>query len=78
MSSISVCSIIRCWYGTSTPASHRTIGLTNNLKMILSKENGDSSTFRWRNVFSCINLFRILNKLDDERDLFFWNTFRLN
>lgn len=26
-------------------------------------ENGDSSTFRWRNVFSCINLLRILNKL---------------
>lgn len=26
-------------------------------------ENGDSSMFRWRNVFSCINLLRILNKL---------------
>lgn len=26
-------------------------------------ENGDSVTFRWRNVFSCINLLRILNKL---------------
>lgn len=26
-------------------------------------ENGDSSTIRWRNVFSCINLLRILNKL---------------
>ena len=26
-------------------------------------ENGDSVVFRWRNVFSCINLLRILNKL---------------
>ncbi|CAF0731843.1 unnamed protein product [Brachionus calyciflorus] len=26
-------------------------------------ENGDMSIFRWRNVFSCINLLRILNKL---------------
>jgi len=26
-------------------------------------ENGDSSIYRWRNVFSCINLLRILNKL---------------
>ncbi len=26
-------------------------------------ESGDSSVFRWRNVFSCINLLRILNKL---------------
>ncbi|RNA22304.1 striatin-interacting [Brachionus plicatilis] len=26
-------------------------------------ENGDSSIFRWRNVFSCINLLRVLNKL---------------
>lgn len=26
-------------------------------------ENSDSSTIRWRNVFSCINLLRILNKL---------------
>ena len=26
-------------------------------------ENGDSSVYRWRNLFSCINLLRILNKL---------------
>ena len=26
-------------------------------------EMGDSAPFRWRNVFSCINLLRILNKL---------------
>lgn len=26
-------------------------------------ENGDSAVFRWRNVFSCINLLRILNKI---------------
>ena len=26
-------------------------------------ENGDNAPYRWRNVFSCINLLRILNKL---------------
>lgn len=28
------------------------------------REAGDNNQFCWRNLFSCINLLRILNKLD--------------
>ena len=27
------------------------------------QESGDGATYCWRNIFSCINLLRILNKL---------------
>lgn len=30
---------------------------------LISQEAGDSEVFCWRNVFACINLLRILNKL---------------
>ena len=38
------------------------VGLMDNY-LLMFQEKGDNQPYCWRNVFSCINLLRILNKL---------------